>query len=153
MELKYVATKRSYMYSTLPKIIAGIVMLASFSHENVSAQESNSLNYTDLSFEILVDSDLDRQYADICTEALLRYDNLDGYRFVHSNRVVSFQKIGIRVNLLSSKSLFESTGRFIQDVCIDHGDVYSEVEFRLLLQDGVYRISTIFINEKEVICP
>jgi hypothetical protein len=141
------------MYLTLPKIIAGIAMLACFSHSKVSAQESISQNSTDLSFEIIVKSEADRQYVDICTEALLRYDNLDEYRFVHSNRTVSFQKLNIEVNLLSAKSLYVSSGRFIQNACIDHDEIYSDVEFRLIIQDDQYCISPIFINEKEHICP
>jgi len=128
-------------------------MLACFSHSKVSAQESISQNSTDLSFEIIVKSEADRQYVDICTEALLRYDNLDEYRFVHSNRTVSFQKLNIEVNLLSAKSLYVSSGRFIQNACIDHDEIYSDVEFRLIIQDDQYCISPIFINEKEHICP
>lgn len=141
------------MYYTLPKIIAGIAMLACLSHTKVSAQESISQNSTDLSFEIVVNSDVDRQYVDICTEALLRYDNLDEYRFVHSNRTISFQKLNIEVNLLSARTLFLTSGRFIQNACIDHNEIYSDVEFRLIIQDGQYSISPVFINEKEHICP
>jgi hypothetical protein len=128
-------------------------MLACLSHTKVSAQESISQNSTDLSFEIVVNSDVDRQYVDICTEALLRYDNLDEYRFVHSNRTISFQKLNIEVNLLSARTLFLTSGRFIQNACIDHNEIYSDVEFRLIIQDGQYSISPVFINEKEHICP
>ena len=128
-------------------------MLACLSHTKVSAQESISQNSTDLSFEIVVNSDVDRQYVDICTEALLRYDNLDEYRFVHSNRTISFQKLNIEVNLLSARTLFLTSGRFIQNACIDHNEIYSDVEFRLIIQDGQYCISPVFINEKEHICP
>ena len=141
------------MYYTLPKIIAGIAMLVCLSHTKVGAQESSSSVSTELSFELQVNDQQAKQYAEICTEALLRYDNLDEYRFVHENRVVSFQKIGITVTLLSAKSLFVSSGRFIHDASIDHGDVYSEVEFRLFIQDDQYCIAPIFINEKELICP
>jgi hypothetical protein len=141
------------MYYTLPKIIAGIAMLVCLSLTKVSAQESISQNSTDLSFEIVVNSDVDRQYVDICTEALLRYDNLDEYRFVHSNRTISFQKLNIEVNLLSARTLFLTSGRFIQNACIDHNEIYSDVEFRLIIQDGQYSISPVFINEKEHICP
>jgi hypothetical protein len=141
------------MYYTLPKIIAGIAVLACLAHSKVDAQESISQNSTDLSFEIAVNSEADKQYVAICTEALLAYDNLDNYRFVHSNRTISFQKIGLRITLLSAESLLTSSGRFIQDACIDHGDVYSEVEFRLFIQDGVYSVTPVFINEKELICP
>ena len=128
-------------------------MLACLAHTKLSAQESSSSGSTELSFELQVNDQQAKQYAEICTEALLRYDNLDEYRFVHENRVVSFQKIGITVTLLSAKSLFVSSGRFIQDACIDHGDVYSDIEFRLFIQDGQYCIAPIFINEKELICP
>jgi len=141
------------MYYTLPKIIAGIVMLACLTHSKVDAQESISQNSTDLSFEIVVKSDADRQYVDICTEALLRYDNLDEYRFVHSNRTISFQKLNIEVILLSARTLFLNSGRFIQNSCIDHNEIYSDVEFRLIIQEGQYCISPVFINEKEHICP
>ena len=128
-------------------------MLVSLAFTQVAAQESTSSDLTELSFELQVNDSQARQYADICTEALIRYDNLDEYRFVHENRVVSFQKIGITVTLLSAKSLFVSSGRFIQEACIDHENVYSEVEFRLIIQDGQYCISPVFINEKEHICP
>jgi hypothetical protein len=128
-------------------------MLVCLSLTKVSAQESISQNSTDLSFEIVVNSDVDRQYVDICTEALLRYDNLDEYRFVHSNRTISFQKLNIEVNLLSARTLFLTSGRFIQNACIDHNEIYSDVEFRLIIQDGQYSISPVFINEKEHICP
>jgi hypothetical protein len=119
----------------------------------VSAQENSSTISTELSFELQLNDAQAKQYAEICKEALLRYDNLDEYRFVHENRVVSFQKIGISVTLLSAKSLHVSSGRFIQDACIDQGELYSEVEFRLFLQDGKYCIAPIFMNEKELICP
>ena len=128
-------------------------MLVCLSHTKVGAQESSSSVSTELSFELQVNDQQSKQYAEICTEVLLRYDNLDEYRFVHENRVVSFQKIGITVTLLSAKSLFISSGRFIQDACIDHCDVYSEVEFRLFIQDDQYCIAPIFIYEKELICP
>jgi len=128
-------------------------MLACLSRTKVSAQESVSQNSTDLSFEIVVKSDADRQYIDICTAALLGYDNIDEYRFVHSNRTISFQKLNIEVILLSAQSLFLSSGRFIQDACIESGEIYSDVEFRLTVQDGQYFISPVFINEKEHICP
>jgi hypothetical protein len=141
------------MYNTLPKIFAGIAMLVCFTHSKVSAQESVSQNTSDLSFELVVNSEADRQYAEICIDALLRYDNLDGYRFVHSNRNISFQIHKIEVILLSAQELLLSSGRFIQEACIDHGDVYADVEFRLILQDGVYAIAPIFTNEKELICP
>jgi len=141
------------MYYTLPKISAGIAVLVSLAHFKVAAQESTSSDRTELTFELQVNDSQARQYADICTEALIRYDNLDEYRFVHEKRVVHFQKIGITVTLLSAKSLFVSSGRFIQEACIDHEDVYSEVEFRLIIQDGQYCIAPIFINEKELICP
>ena len=141
------------MYHTLPKIFAGIAVLVCFTHNKVSAQESVSQNISDLSFELVVNSEADRQYAEICIDALLRYDNLDGYRFVHSNRNISFQKLNIEVILLSAQELLLSSGRFIHEASIDHGDVYADVEFRLILQDGVYTIAPIFINEKELICP
>ena len=128
-------------------------MLACFSHSKVCAQGSTTQNLADLSFEIVVKSEVDRQYVDICTDALLRYDNLDEYRFVQSNRNISFQKINIEVILFSAESLALSSGKFIQDACIDQGELYSEVEFRLFLQDGQYCIAPIFINEKELICP
>ena len=128
-------------------------MLVCFTHNKVSAQESVSQNTSDLSFELVVNSEADRQYAEICIDALLRYDNLDGYRFVHSNRNISFQKLNIEVILLSAQELLLSSGRFIHEACIDHGDVYADVEFRLILQDGVYTIAPIFTNEKELICP
>lgn len=128
-------------------------MLACFSHSKVCAQGSTTQNLADLSFEIVVKSEVDRQYVDICTDALLRYDNLDEYRFVQSNRNISFQKINIEVILFSAESLVLSSGKFIQDACIDQGELYSEVEFRLFLQDGQYCIAPIFINEKELICP
>jgi hypothetical protein len=141
------------MYYTLPKIIAGFAMLVCLAHHKVAAQESTSADPTELSFELHVNDAQSMQYAEICTEALLRYDNLDEYRFVHSNRLISFQKLNCTVTLYSAKSLFVSNGRFIQDATIDHGDVYAEVEFRLFLQDGQYCIAPIFINEKELICP
>ena len=128
-------------------------MLACFSHSKVCAQGSTTQNLADLSFEIVVKSEVDRQYVDICTDALLRYDNLDEYRFVQSNRNISFQKINIEVILFSAESLVLSSGKFIQDACINQGELYSEVEFRLFLQDGQYCIAPIFINEKELICP
>ena len=128
-------------------------MLVCLALTQVAAQESNSQNVSDLSFELVFNSDADKQFAEICIDALLRYDNLESYRFVHENRIVYFQKIGVSVKLYSAKSLLISSGRFIQDACIDHGDVYSEIEFRLYLQDGQYCISPIFINEKELICP
>lgn len=141
------------MYYTLPKISAGIAVLVCLAHFKVAAQGSTSSDRTELTFELQVNDSQARQYADICTEALIRYDNLDEYRFVHEKRVVRFQKIGISVTLFSAKSLFVSTGRFIQDDCIDYGDIYSEIEFRLFIQDGQYCIAPIFINEKELICP
>lgn len=128
-------------------------MLVCLALTKVAAQESPSSGSPELSFELHSNDAQAKQYAEICTNALLQYDNLDEYRFVHENRVVSFQKIGITVTLLSAKSLLVSSGRFIQDACIDHGDVYSEIEFRLFLQDGQYSITPIFINEKELICP
>lgn len=141
------------MYYTLPKIFASIAMLVCFTHSKVSAQESVSQSISDLTFELVVNSEADRQYAEICIDALLRYDNLDGYRFVHSNRNISFQKLNIEVILLSAKELLLSSGRFIHEASIDHGDVYADVEFRLILQDGVYTIAPIFTDEKELICP
>ena len=128
-------------------------MLVCLALTQVAAQESTPTNQVELTFELNVNDELSKQYVAICEEALLRYDNLESYRFVHENRIVSFQKIGISVNLFPAKSLLISSGRFIQDGCIDHGDVYSEIEFRLYLQDGKYCISPIFINEKELICP
>lgn len=141
------------MYYTLPKIIAGIAMLVCMANHKVVAQESASSDITDLTFELQLNDAQAKQYAEICTQALLRYDNLDEYRFVHSNRNVSFQKLNCTVTLYSAKSLFVSSERFIQDATIDHGEAYSEVEFRLFLQDGQYCITPIFINEKELICP
>ena len=128
-------------------------MLVSLALTKVAAQESLPTNQAELTFELNVNDEQSKQYIGICEDALLRYDNLDDCRFVHSNRVVSFQKIGIDVTLFSASSLFASTGRFIQDACIDHGDIYSEIEFRLFIQDGQYCIAPIFINEKELICP
>ena len=128
-------------------------MLVCLAHTRLSAQESASSDSTELSFELQVNDEQAKQYAEICTEALLRYDNLDEYRFVHTNRVISFQKLNIKVILFSARNLNLSSGRYIQDACIDHGDIYSEVEFRLFLQEGQYCIAPIFINEKELICP
>ncbi len=128
-------------------------MLVCLAHTQVGAQESTSSDSTELTFELQVNDEQAKQYAEICTEALLQYDNLDEYRFVHSNRLISFQKLNCTVTLYSAKSLFVSNGRFIQDATIDHGDVYADVEFRLFLQDGQYCIAPIFINEKELICP
>jgi hypothetical protein len=141
------------MYYTLPKIISGIAVLVCLAQTKVAAQESASSDSTELSFELQVNDDQAKQYAEICTEALLRYDNLDEYRFVHTNRVISFQKLNIKVILFSARNLNLSSGRYIQDACIDHGDIYSEVEFRLFLQEEHYCIAPIFINEKELICP
>jgi hypothetical protein len=140
------------MYYTLPKIIAGIAMLVCFSHTKVRAQESISNNFDELTFELSSER-YDKQYFDVCTSALVHFDNLDEYRFVHSNRTINIQKLNIQVTLYSAKSLNVSSGRYIHDACINHGEVYSEVEFRLILQDGVYSIVPIFINEKEIICP
>jgi len=128
-------------------------MLVCNSHSKVSAQESSSTISSELSFELQANDPQAKRYVEICTDALLRYDNLDEYRFVHENRIISFQKTGVSVTLLSAKSLFVSTGRFIQDACIDHGEIYSDVEFRLFIQDDKYCIAPIFINEKELICP
>ncbi len=128
-------------------------MLVCFSHLNVRAQESIPTNYTELTFELQSNEDQYKRYVEICEDALMRFDNLDEYRFVHSDRVVYFQKLGIRVTLYSAKSMFVSSGRYIQDACIDHGDVYSEIEFSLYLQDDKYCIAPIFINEKELISP
>jgi hypothetical protein len=140
------------MYCTLPKIFAGIAMLGCIAHTNVSAQESISKNFPEETFEILK-SNVDSKTLSVCIDALRRFDNLDEYRFVHSNRTIVFQKIEIEVNLFSAKSLFVSSGRAILNACIDHGDIYSDIEFRLIIQDGIYSIVPIFINEKELICP
>lgn len=128
-------------------------MLVCLALTKVAAQESLPSNQVVLTFELNIKDEQAKQYIAICEDALLRYDNLDNYRFVHSNRVISIQKTGISVTLFTAKSLFVSTGRFIQDACIDHGDIYSEIEFRLFIQDGQYCIAPIFINEKELICP
>ena len=128
-------------------------MLVCLALTKVVAQESLPKNQVELTFELNINDEQAKQFEGICEEALLRYDNLDDCRFVHSNRVISIQKTGISVTLFSAKSLFVSTGRFIQDDCIDHGDIYSEIEFRLFMQDGQYCIAPIFINEKELICP
>lgn len=128
-------------------------MLVSLALTQVAAQESIPTNNTELTFELQVKEDQYKHYAEICEDALMRYDNLDEYRFVHSDRLITFQKLGISVTLFSAKSLFASSNRFIQGACIDHGEIYSEVEFRLFLQDGQYCIAPIFINEKELICP
>jgi hypothetical protein len=141
------------MYYTLPKITASFAMLVCLALTKVVAQESLPKNQVELTFELNINDEQAKQFEGICEEALLRYDNLDDCRFVHSNRVISIQKTGISVTLFSAKSLFVSTGRFIQDDCIDHGDIYSEIEFRLFMQDGQYCIAPIFINEKELICP
>lgn len=144
--------KTSLMYYTLPKIIASIAMLVCFTYTKVGAQESVTKIHTELSFE-LSNRFFDAHYFDVCTAALINFDNLDDYRFVHSDRTINIQKLNIKVTLYSAKSLNVSSGRYIQDSCIDHGDVYSDVEFRLILQDGVYSIAPIFINEKEIVCP
>ena len=128
-------------------------MLVSLAHTQVAAQESIPTNQVELTFELQVNEEQYKRYLEICEDALMRYDNLDEYRFVHTDRVISFQKLGISVTLFSAKSLFVSSKRFIQGACIDHGDVYSEIEFRLFLQEGQYCIAPIFINEKELICP
>ncbi len=128
-------------------------MLVCLALTQVAAQESIPTNYTEFTFELQVIDPQAKQYAEICQDALVRFDNLDEYRFVNSDRVVSFQKLGIFVKLYSAKSMFITSGRFIQDACINHGEIYSEVEFRLFLQDGQYCIAPIFINEKELICP
>jgi hypothetical protein len=130
--------KTSLMYYTLPKIIASIAMLVCFTYTKVGAQESVTKIHTELSFE-LSNRFFDAHYFDVCTAALINFDNI--------------QKLNIEVTLYSAKSLNVSSGRYIQDSCIDHGDVYSDVEFRLILQDGVYSIAPIFINEKEIVCP
>ncbi|MFA9220171.1 MAG: hypothetical protein ACEQSL_03185 [Sediminibacterium sp.] len=141
------------MYYTLPKITASIAMLVCLAHFNVAAQESIPSKQSELTFEIQVNEEQNKLYAEICEDALMRYDNLDEYRFVHSDRIISFQKLNITVILFSAKKLNLTSGRFIQDACINHGEIYSEVEFRLFLQDGQYCIAPIFINEKELICP
>jgi hypothetical protein len=121
------------MYFTLPKITASIVMLACLDLTKVAAKESISQNPTDLSFEFIVNSEYDKQYVDICTEAMHRYDNVDEYRFVHSNTIISFQKQNFKINLISAKFLNLRSGKFIQD--------------------GPNPISQVFINEKEYMCP
>lgn len=123
-----------------------------FTNCNLFAQDRNSTKFTETTFEIHVIDEFSEDFAAICAEALLRYDNLDEYRFVHTDRIVSIQKTGVSVRLVSAKSLFVSSGRFIQDACIDRGEIYSDIEFRLFLQDGQYSIAPIFINEKEHIC-
>lgn len=128
-------------------------MLVCLALTQVAAQESIPTNYTEFTFELQVNDPQAKQYAEICEDALMRYDNLDEYRFVHSDRIISFQKLNITVILFSAKKLNLTSGRFIQDACINHGEIYSEVEFRLFLQDGQYCIAPIFINEKELICP
>ncbi len=119
-------------------------MLVCLALTKVAAQESIPRNNSKLTFELKVKEEQYEQFEKICEDALLRYDNLDDCRFVHLNRVISFQKIGISATLFSASSLLESTGRFIQDACIDHGDIYSEIEFRLFIQDGQYCIAPIF---------
>ena len=141
------------MYYTLPKIFAGIAMLVCLAHNNTVAQESLPLNNSELTFELEVKDSQYLIFANICEDALMRYDNLDEYRFVDSNRIISFQKLNIKVELFSAKSLHLSSGRFIQESCINHGEIYSDIEFRLIIQDGQYCISPVFINEKELICP
>ena len=128
-------------------------MLVCLAHNKVVAQESIPNNQFELTFELQVKEDQYKQYAEICQDALMRYDNLDEYRFVHSDRVISFQKLNFQIILFSAESLNLSSGRFIQDACINHGEIYSDVEFRLILQDDKYCISPVFINEKELICP
>ena len=129
-------------------------MLVCLAHTKLAAQESIiPTNQVELTFELQVKEDQYKQYAEICEDALMRYDNLDEYRFVHSDRIISFQKLNFQIILFSAESLNLSSGRFIQDACINHGEIYSEVEFRLFLQDGQYCISPVFINEKELICP
>lgn len=128
-------------------------MLACLDHTKVSGQESIPTNYTELTFELQSNEDQYNRYVEICEDALMRFDNLDEYRFVHSNRIISFQKLNIQVELFSAKSLNVSSGRFIQEACINHGEIYSDIEFRLIIQDGEYCISPVFINEKEHICP
>jgi len=141
------------MYYTLPKITTGIAMLVSLAHTQVAAQESIPTNYTELTFELQVNEEQHKHYAEICKDALIRYDNLDEYRFIHSDRIISFQKLNFQIILFSAESLNLLSGRFIQDACINHGEIYSDVEFRLIIQDGKYCISPVFINEKELICP
>ena len=70
-------------------------MLACLALTEVAAQENIPTNPIELTFELNVNDEQSKQYVGICEDALLRYDNLDDLRFVHSNRVVSFQKIGI----------------------------------------------------------
>jgi hypothetical protein len=141
------------MYYTLPKITAGIVMLVCLAQTKVAAQESIPTNNTEFTFELQVNDAQSKQYAEICEDALMRYDNLDEYRFVHSDRIISFQKLNFQIILFSAESLNLSSGRFIQDACINHGEIYSDVEFRLIILDGKYCISPVFINEKELIYP
>ena len=141
------------MYYTLPKITASIAVLVCLAHTQVAAQESIPTNQDELTFELSVKEDQYKHYAQLCEDALMRYDNLDEYRFVHSERIISFQKLNFQIILFSAESLNLSSGRFIQDACIDHGEIYSDVEFRLIIQDGKYCISPLFINDKELICP
>lgn len=129
-------------------------MLVCLAHTKLAAQESIiPTNKVELTFELQVKEDQYKQYAEICEDALMRYDNLDEYRFVHSDRIISFQKLNFQIILFSAESLNLSSGRFIQDACINHGEIYSDVEFRLIIQDGQYCISPVFINNKELICP
>ena len=128
-------------------------MLVCFALTQVAAQESLPLNNSELTFELEVSDSQYKGFADICEDALMRYDNLDEYRFVDSDRIISFQKLNIQVKLFSAKSLNLSSGRFIQEACINHGEIYSDIEFRLIIQDGQYCISPVFMNEKELICP
>ncbi len=92
-------------------------MLVSLAHTQVAAQESIPTNQVELTFELQVNEEQNKRYLEICQDALMRYDNLDEYRFVHSDRVISFQKLGISVTLYSAKSLFVSSKRFIQGAC------------------------------------
>lgn len=128
-------------------------MLVSLANTHAVAQESLPLNNSELTFELEVKDSLYKGFADICEDALMRYDNLDEYRFVDSDRIISFQKLNIQVKLFSAKSLYLSSERFIQEACINHGEIYSDIEFRLIIQDGQYCISPVFMNEKELICP
>ena len=128
-------------------------MLLCLGYTNAEAQESLPLNNSELTFELVVKDSQHKSFVNICEDALMRYDNLDEYRFVHSDRIISFQKLNIQVKLFSAKSLHFSSGRFIQEACINHGEIYSDIEFRLIIQDGQYCISPVFMNEKELICP
>lgn len=128
-------------------------MLVSLANTHAVAQESLPLNNSELTFELEVKDSQYKGFADICEDALMRYDNLDEYRFVDSDRIISFQKLNIQVKLFSAKSLYLSSERFIQEACINHGEIYSDIEFRLIIQDGQYCISPVFMNEKELICP